>query len=114
MLIFNSFDIIVVPFPFVDSGFQKNRPAIILSSSEFNKENNHYIAAMITSALHRPWALDHTISDLSACGLTKASLIRLKLFTLDHRFIVKKIGHLGLVDKKAIKKNLKFLLKDVL
>jgi len=61
--------------------------------------------AMITSVKHSAWPLDTIISDLKSVGLPVASLIRLKLFTLDHRLIIKSLGHLSTQDKILFKQN---------
>lgn len=102
-MIYKSFDIVIVPFPFIDSLQTKMRPALVVSDHEFNKEGSA-ILAMITSATHNPRAHDHTIVDLISTKLPSASLIRLKLFTLDNRLIKKKIGCLGKIDQITFKK----------
>jgi mRNA interferase MazF len=103
----DTFDIVVVPFPFTDIPQSKRRPAIVLSSNIFfNRTAGHTVLAMITSALHKPWPLDTPIEQLSACGLEKPSLIRLKFFTLDNRLIQNKLGKLGAKDQELFKKNL--------
>ncbi|MDR3550123.1 MAG: type II toxin-antitoxin system PemK/MazF family toxin [Candidatus Babeliales bacterium] len=102
---YKTFDIVVVPFPFVDSAETKNRPAIIISSVAFNTDIEHSILAMITSSGHITWPNDTKISQLPSCGLIKPSIIRLKLFTLDHRLIKEKIGSLSTKDQKTLQHN---------
>lgn len=102
----NQFDVVVVPFPFVDTPKAKPRPVLVISSDRFVQENDHCIAAMITSALHTPWYGDTAITDLEHAGLSKPSIIRLKLFTLDVRFEPRRIGQLSHADTKAF--NAKF------
>jgi mRNA interferase MazF len=97
--IYSQFDVVVVPFPFTDSSTTKRRPALILSDAgTFNTPMQKGVMAMITTATHQPWALDISIADLSAAGLNAASIVRMKLFTLDYSLIVRQIGHLGAVD----------------
>lgn len=104
---YDAFDIVVVPFPFIDSVESKKRPAIVLSRAKaFNESSNAAILAMITSSLHSPWPCDVEIKDLAAAGLPAKSLIRMKLFTLDKRLILKKIGTLGDKDQKSLVKSL--------
>jgi len=43
-------------------------------------------------------------------GLSAPSVVRMKLFTLDSRLIVKKIGGLAAKDQEAVKVNLKKLM----
>ncbi|MCE5317946.1 MAG: type II toxin-antitoxin system PemK/MazF family toxin, partial [Parachlamydia sp.] len=77
---YNKFDIVLVPFPFIDSASSKQRPALILSSSDsFNAMAGASVMAMVTSATHHPWPLDRPIEDLASAGLPVPSLIRMKL-----------------------------------
>ena len=112
---YNQFDIVVVPFPFVDSQATKKRPAIILSSNQhFNADTGHSIMAMITSARNSSWPHDINITDLTNAGLPKPSVIRMKLFTLDHRLILEHIGTLSAKDKKTLSKTLKLIFNGLL
>ncbi|MCM2289855.1 MAG: type II toxin-antitoxin system PemK/MazF family toxin [Sulfuritalea sp.] len=104
-------DVVVVPFPFTDSAASKRRPALVISNAEaFNLPVGHSVLAMITSAGNAAWPLDVTISDGNAAGLTAASLVRMKLFTLDNRFILRRLGRLAASDRKAVEASLKQLL----
>ena len=112
--IYKTFDVVTIPFPFTDQKGVKNRPAIVISSDKtFNNDSGHSIFAMITSARHNLWPLDISIKDSKSCGLEKPSIIRLKLFTMDHRLIINKIGKLSLLDQKSIKKNISMLFQDL-
>jgi mRNA interferase MazF len=93
--------VVVVPFPFTDRATSKRRPALVLSAKTFNREG-HSVLAMITSASHQPWPGDTPLTDLVGTGLKSPSLVRLKLFTLDNRFIARRIGALGSRDQGAV------------
>ena len=108
---YKPFEVVVVPFPFTDRKADKRRPALILSDDiKFNKPSGHAVLAMITSQKNPDWPLDTTITSISQTGLTAPSKVRMKLFTLDSRLIVKKIGKLSNRDKKAVGKALQSLL----
>lgn len=108
---YDTFDVVVVPFPFVDTHEVKKRPALVLSSSRnFNNHTHASVMAMITSQVHTPWPCDVIITDLEASGLPVQSIIRMKLFTLDHRLIIKCIGKLGKNDQKTLTNALHMLL----
>lgn len=112
--IYDSFDVVAIPFPFSDGPNVKKRPALILSSAlPFNNEVNASVMAMITSKLHSPWPLDIEIADLHSAGLPVKSIVRMKFFTLDHRLIIYKLGKLSPPDQlsmsAAIKKLFSFL-----
>ena len=109
---YDRFDVVIVPFPFTDKAQAKRRPALIVSANAaFNKKAGHSVMAMITSANNPPWPLDVPVSDLAAAGLPAPSIVRMKLFTLDHRFIVAKRGTLSDKDRKAVSRALKAVLE---
>lgn len=109
--IYKRFDVIVIPFPFTDLSPTKKRPALVISDSKkFNDAVNHVVCAMITDARHDSWPLDTEIQDLTLTGLSKPSMIRLKIFTLDESLILKRAGKLGLADRQSFRKNLRLLL----
>ncbi len=100
---FEAFDVVVVPFPFTDKTTIKRRPALVLSEARpFNKSVAHSVMAMITSASNSDWPLDINIEDLDTAGLPFASIVRMKLFTLDDKLIVRKAGALAKNDRKAV------------
>ncbi len=98
-----AFDVVVVPFPFTERSTTKRRPALVLSAARnFNKQVGQSVLAMITSAKNSSWPLDVEIEDLDSAGLPSASIVRMKLFTLDDRFIIRKAGVLSKTDTLAI------------
>ena len=104
---YNRYDVVKVPFPFTDRQANKHRPALIISSaSRFNNSVSHSVMAMITSAKHFSWPLDTPIVDIDSAGLPVSSIIRLKLFTLDHRLIISTLGALSDQDRVVFDKNL--------
>lgn len=108
---YKTWDVVTVPFPFTDQRTTKRRPALVLSSyNDFGRKVSHSVLAMITSAGNPAWPLDTEIVDQESAGLPAPSRIRMKLFTLDNRLIVKKIGTLTRTDISNTRKNLKLLL----
>ena len=106
-MIYEPFDVIVVPFPFTDSAGTKRRPALVLSQRHgFGVEIEQTVLAMITSKKNKPWPLDTIIKDKKQSGLKASSVVRMKLFTLDNRFILKKIEQLSTPDQNRVKQNL--------
>ena len=90
-------DLIVVPFPFTDSPETKRRPALAISRKRFNAAG-HTVACMITSSRSSSWPGDVDLPEPAALklGLPKASIVRsMKLFTIDNRLILRRIGSLG-------------------
>jgi mRNA interferase MazF len=111
MASFERFDVVRVPFPFTDRGAEKNRPALIVSDrAAFNRPAGHSVMVMITSASHAPWPLDVPISDLKSAGLPAPSIVRFKLFTLDHRLVRGTLGRLAEKDRAKMRKAMRLLL----
>lgn len=111
MKAYDVYQVVLVPFPFVDSAEAKKRPAVILSSDlSFNRKSRSCVMSMITSATHTPWPCDVDITDLSTAGLPVKSIIRMKLFTLDQRLILRPLGKLSQHDQNSLSKTLQILL----
>ncbi len=109
-LVLAAFDIVIVPFPFTDRNASKRRPALVLSGAAFSQAAQHSVLAMITSADQSAWPGDCPLHNLESAGLTTACLVRLKLFTLDHRLIIRKAGSLAASDQKMMRSAWKGLL----
>lgn len=108
---FERFTVVRVPFPFTDRNATKNRPALVLSAAaSFNTPAGHSVMAMITSAENAPWPLDCPIADLAAAGLPAPSVVRFKLFTLDHRLVRGELGKLAHGDARIVTVGLEQLL----
>ncbi len=108
-MIFDQFDIVVLPFPFTDRDSSKRRPAIIISHPG-KIHLNRSLFAMITTSEHEEWPLDFNIMNLQEAGLSSPCKVRFKLFTIDHLFIIKKIGSLSLEDQEQLRNNLRLAL----
>ncbi len=108
-MISERWDVVVVPFPFSERADTKRRPALVLSTTTFN-ERDHSILAMVTSTAHPPWPGDTDIKALKPAGLNTPCMIRLKIFTIDNRLILKKIGHLSPADRAGVAKQIRYYL----
>ena len=108
---FDRYAVVRVPFPFTDRNATKNRPAVVLSDpSAFNTPAGHSVMAMITSQSNAPWPLDCVLTDLADAGLPAPSMVRFKLFTLDHRLVRGKLGNLSAGDMAVVRAGLSRLL----
>lgn len=111
MASFERFEVVRVPFAFTDRQAEKHRPALIISDrAAFNRPAGHSVMAMITSASHAPWPLDVPIGDLKSAGLPAPSIVRFKLFTLDHRLVRGTLGRLAEKDRAKVQKAIRLLL----
>ena len=108
---FEAFDVVVVPSPFTDRTTTKRRPALVLSDADrFNKRVGQPVLAMITSAGNSDWRSDVNIQDLDTAGVPSASLMRMRLFTLDDKLVVRKAGVLAKQDRSTVSATLHQLL----
>ena len=107
MFICEAGDVAIVPFPFTDMAVAKPRPALALSAGKANGESGNTIFAMITTAAKSHWPTDIPLADAEGTGLTAASLVRLKLFTLDNRLVSRRVGALLPRDRAAVRKMLR-------
>ena len=89
-------DIVLVPFPFTDFSTLKQRPALVISSSAFNRTRDDVILLALTSNLESAdkggnYAL--TDSERKQSGLPiDAVILTGKVMTIDRRLIRKVIG----------------------
>jgi mRNA interferase MazF len=102
MTICERFDVVEVPFPFSDAPRSKRRKALVLSSRTFNERNGSSLLVMITSATHGRWFLDVQLEKWHEAGLLKPCVARMKLFTLDNRFVLAKAGELSQPDRRSV------------
>ena len=96
-------DVVVVPFPFTDRQATKRRPALVVSSEEFNRMHQHVILAMITSAPGPAWSSDVVLADWRKARLTVPCKVRVRLFTLNNSLILRRVGVLSGEDAAAVR-----------
>ncbi len=106
-MIYKAYDVVVVPFPFTDSQSKKKRPALVLSEQVFNEQSGNCILAMITSQKNPDWLNDVPIGSIQKAGLKSPSKVRMKIFTLDSSFILRKLGGLAKKDRDHVSQSLK-------
>ena len=113
MTLYKSGDVILIPFPFTDFSTFKNRPALIISSTNFNRRSGDVFIAAISSNLRVRGRYDYKLNQKGqdTAGLPLPSVIKLgKILTIDQRLIRKRIGYLpNEVAKKIIKEICKIL-----
>ena len=103
---------VVVPFPFVERGGAKRRPALVISAEAF-APSGHVVLVMITTGGRRRWPGDVELADFLEAGLRRPCIARLKLFTLDRRLISRTLGRLSAADRKRAGDSLRRFLAAV-
>jgi len=110
---YDLYEVVKVPFPFADAKTTRVRPALIVSSAKhFNAKIGLSVMVMITSmkSAQAPWPADLVIENLQDAGLPAPSIIRFKMFTLDHRLILGRLGKLSEADQYPVQRKLKEIL----
>jgi mRNA interferase MazF len=102
---FRRWDIISVPFPFIEGHATKRRPALVVSTEAFHRAHRACFGAMITTARHlrdvRPD--DIAIEDLGAAGLARPCVIRVaRLSTFEWSDEVRRVGTLHRRERPAV------------
>jgi mRNA interferase MazF len=106
---YDLYEVVKVPFPFTDTKTSKVRPALIISSAKhFNAKIGSSVMAMITSVkpARHLWPADIVIEKYQSAGLPVPSIIRFKIFTLDHRLILGLLGSLSEIDQTHVQRKL--------
>lgn len=109
--------IVLLPFPFTDFSSFKQRPALVISSSAFNRSSSDVIVIAITS--HIPETLERrdfvlSKSEQEKSGLLKHSLVKVgKIITIDKRLIRKTLGQLSEKTLKIILSRIEKIIGEV-
>jgi mRNA interferase MazF len=96
-------DVVLVPFEFTDRDKRKNRPAVVISSDDFNQSRHDLIIAGITSNIDRAGFVGQlSITDWTQCGLEKPSVVSGIIQTVRETKIGHRIGALTVKDQRSL------------
>jgi mRNA interferase MazF len=108
---YNFGDVVLVPFPFTDQTTTKKRPAVIVSSSNYQRDRSDLIMIAVTSQMNPATSFGEiTISDWQAAGFIKPSIIKSVMTTISKGLVIKKLGQLEEVDRQALHNLLQLIL----
>ncbi len=102
-------DVVLVPFPFTDLSAQRVRPAVVVSTPEYEQQTGDIIVAQITGR-KRNFPTDYTLQDWQAAGLLKPSIVRAKLATINASLVQFRTGQLTSRDMDEVDKRLRLAL----
>jgi mRNA interferase MazF len=94
MTISDGYDIVTLPFPYVERDTVKRRPALLVARTS---QDLGWVL-MITSSVNEPWPGDIKIVDLTAAGLRAPSVVRPAKIATVELDLMRRIGSL---DAKA-------------
>ncbi len=104
-------DIILVPFPFTDQSTSKKRPAVVISSSAYNRERPDLIIMAVTSQIKPTRVVGEVIiRDWQASGLLKPSVIKPVITTIEKSLIIRTMGQLRAEDKQSLSAGMRMIL----
>jgi len=87
--------VVLVAFPFTDQTTTKQRPAVVISSTAYQRERPDLIILAITSQFRATLAFGEAIvHDWQAAGLLKPSALKPLITTIDIRLVRKTLGAL--------------------
>lgn len=93
-------DLALIPFPFSDLETSKRRPVLALTCPD---RHGDFIGLALTSVSQSPPNILTDSLHLSAGSLPKVSWVRVdKVFTIDHRLTLKRLGRLNHITLEQI------------
>ena len=99
-------DVVLVPFPFTDQTTTKQRPAVIVSSDEYQRQRPDVILMAVTSQ-RGPVAM---VGKATIQHWRQAGLLKPLLATVEQRLIRRKLGALHPEDQRALRGSLDVIL----
>jgi mRNA interferase MazF len=101
-------DVVLVPFPFTNQTTSKKRPALVISSNEYNIVSPDIVIMAITSQTAKSFGIGECmIKNWKEAGLLKPSSIKPAISTIEKKLVLKELGKLSAEDLVAMDKNLK-------
>lgn len=96
MTLFEFGDVVLVGFPFTNLQTIKQRPAVILSSRNYQQQHGDVILMAITSQIRQPLGFgEYVLQDWQASGLLKTSVLKPLIATIESAQIIKPMGKLS-------------------
>jgi mRNA-degrading endonuclease toxin of MazEF toxin-antitoxin module len=111
MTSFNTGDIILVPFPFTNQKTNKKRPAVVISSLDYNIERPDLIIMAVTSQIKpTPIIGEVLIQSWQDAGLLKPSVIKPVITTIEKKLVIQLMGKLKQNDLSSLQGSLDIIL----
>jgi mRNA interferase MazF len=100
-------DVVLVAFPFTDQSTTKKRPAVIVSSAEYNAQRSDVILMAVTSHFRAAITVGEVVLvHWQRAGLLKPSVLKPLLATIEKSLILRTLGELQDEDRTALRKSL--------
>ena len=99
-------DVILVPYPFGERASGKKRPALVVSSSEYNQATGELVIAQITSRVSaKAHPGDYHIKDWREANLPRPALVRFRLATVKASLVLRRLSELSESDLQGVQES---------
>ena len=103
MTAYNPGDLVLVPYPLDQPASGRQRPALVISSANYNQATGELVIAQVTGRLSAPTRLgDAPIFAWEEVNLTGTSLVRSRLATVKASSVIRLLGQLSPDDFQAV------------
>jgi mRNA interferase MazF len=107
MTTFRFGDIVLVPFPFTDQTAIKKRPAIVVSSQDYNRHRPDIILMAVTSQTgSADFYGDMAVRQWQKAGLLKPSVVKPICTTIEKKLVLKTLGRLVQEERAVLNKTM--------
>ena len=104
-------DVVLVPFPFTNQSAAKRRPAVVISTSSYNRERPDVIIMAVTSQMRAAGAVtDIQIKEWKEAGLLKPSVVKPIITTIEQSLLLRRLGRLQALDQDLLQRILTTIL----
>ena len=108
---YNFGDVVLVPFPFTDQTASKKRPAVVVSSVQYNAARPDIIVMAITSRVSEQARLGEVnVAEWKTAGLLKVSTVKPILATVEKALVIRSLGHFTSRDMSALRDVLRYII----
>ncbi len=100
-------DVILVPFGFAGQPGGWKRPALVISSTQYNQETGELVIAQVTSRRSSPSRVgDYNIEAWRESNLPSPAVVRARLATIEASQVLSKLGRLPDAEFQAARADL--------
>ncbi len=100
-------DFVLVPHPLDRPDSGRQRPALVISSANYNQVTGELIIAQVTGRLSAPPRIgDSPVFTWQEANLSSTSLVRSRLATVKASLVIRPLGRLNPDDFQAVLKSL--------
>lgn len=100
-------DVVLVGFTFSDESGKKLRPALVISSPEYQRARHEIVVAAITSNVARRLYGDHPVVDWKGAGLLFPSVVTGIVRTVTRAMIERRVGAMPKPDLDSVDRQLR-------